>query len=178
MQPLYLLAAESSSGGLLGALGINWRSLLLNTLAFFVILLILRKFVYPALTRALDAKQDQLMAATKAEHDAKEHLSEAERTSEEIIKQARIAADDVLASAKTESTQLVDEARIKAQSQADRIVAEAHDQLVIDVEIARHALKAETAHLVAKAAESVLEAKLDEPKDVALIKRSLENVRS
>jgi len=178
MQPLYLLAAESSSGGLLGALGINWRSLLLNTLAFFVILAILRKFVYPALTRALDAKQDELMAAAKAELDAKEHLSEAERTSEELIKQARVAADEVLASAKAESTQLVDDARTKAQSQADRIVAEAHDQLIIDVEKARHALKVETAHLVAKAAESILEAKLDESKDAELIKRSLEKVRS
>ena len=174
MNPLYLLASESSSGGLLVALGINWRSLLLNTLAFFVILAILRKFVYPVLIKALDAKQDELQAAAKAELDAKERLAAAARSAEAMVADARTSADQVLSNAKTEATEMIDEATSKAQAQAQRIVADAQDQLDINVVAARQALKAETVRLVAQATEVVLAAKLDTPKDAELIKRSLE----
>jgi F-type H+-transporting ATPase subunit b len=178
MEPLYLLAAQSSSGGLIGALGINWRSLLLNTLAFFVILAILRKFVYPVLIKALDAKQEELQAAAKAETDAKERLAAAEESAEVLLADARMSADQVLANATAEAHGLIDEATSKAQAQSKRIAAEAHDQLDIDVESARRALKAETARLVASATEVVLAAKLDTPRDADLIKRSLETNRS
>lgn len=178
MHPLYLLASESTSGGLLVALGINWRSLLLNTLAFFVILAILRKFVYPVLIKALDAKQDELLAAAKAEHDAKDRLEAAEISAEEMIAAARTSADQVLANAKTEATEMIDQATSKAQIQAKRIVTEAQEQLDINVVAARQALKAETVRLVAQATEVVLAAKMDTPNDAELIKRSLEPKQS
>lgn len=174
MHPLYLLASESSSGGLLVALGINWRSLLLNTLAFFVILAILRKFVYPVLIKALDAKQDELQAATKAQSDAKELLAAAESSAEGMVANARTAADKVLSNAKTEASEMIEEATSKAQVQAKRIVTEASEQLDINVAAARQELKAETARLVAQATGVVLASKLDTSKDAELIRRSLE----
>ncbi len=178
MHPLYFLASASSSGGLLVALGINWRSLLLNTLAFFVILAILRKFVYPVLLKALDAKQDELQAAAKFEREAKEHLAAAEQSAEDMIEAARTSADQVLSNAKTEATEMISEATSKADVQAKRIMAEANDQLDINVAAARQTLKVETARLVAQATEVVLASKLDTPQDSELIKRSLETKQS
>lgn len=174
MQPLYIFAAESSSGGLLVALGINWRSLLLNTLAFFVILAILRKFVYPVLIKALDAKQDELQAAAKAQQDAIKRLADADRSAEDLMAEARSSADQVLSNAKSEAGDIIEEATSKAQLQAKRIVTEARDQLEIDVDKARQSLKLETARLVVAATETVLASKLDAPQDTDLVKRSLE----
>jgi F-type H+-transporting ATPase subunit b len=173
-----LLASEATQSGLLGALGINWRSLLLNTLAFFVILAILRRFVYPVLSRALDAKQDELQAAAKAETEAKKRLEDATAKAESLIAEARASAEDVISTARTEATGLVDEAANKAKAQAGRIVDEAHEQLRVDVDKARHELAAETARLVAQVASTVLGEKLDDKGDAALVERSLKGSRS
>ncbi len=85
----------ASSTGLLGAFGIDWRSLVLDAVAFLIVAGLLGKFVYPSLTRVLDAKTDELEAAAKAESNATEHLVEARKNAEVLLVQARKTADDL-----------------------------------------------------------------------------------
>ncbi len=63
---------------------------------------------------------------------------------------------------------------MKASEQAERLVAEAREQLTRDITGARKELKAETAKLVAAATGAVLNEKLDSNNDSKLIDRSLE----
>jgi len=59
---MHLWYATSSNGiaGLFTALGIDWRSLILDAAAFLITMAILAKYVYPILIKALDAKQGEL----------------------------------------------------------------------------------------------------------------------
>lgn len=168
----------ASTGGLASlftALGLNWQSLILNTLAFLVVVWILGKWVYPPMIKALDAKKDEMEAATRLENEAKATLEKAETAADTIVKEARTGADAILASAKADATEQIENARVKAQAQGERLVAEAHEQLSRDVLAARRELKSETARLVAEATGAVLNEKLDGDKDRALIGRSLES---
>jgi F-type H+-transporting ATPase subunit b len=162
---------------LLGALGIDWQALLANAIAFLIILAILRKYVFPVLTRILDTKADELQAAAKMERQAAEQLDKARDEAHTIIAEARKAADDLLATANSEAGDMVMEARDRAVAEAERIVAEARGQLAKDVTVARGQLRAETAMLVAQATEVVLGEKLTAARDEALISRSLEGHR-
>lgn len=170
------LLAESSGGigGLFTALGIDLRSLILNALAFLVVVWVLGKFVYPSLIKALDAKKDELEGAARMEQDAKKALDKAEGKAESIVSEARSAADEILATAKADATAQIEAARKKASEQAERLVNEAREQLGRDVAAARRELKTETAKLVAEATGAVLGEKLDEKHDAELIARSLE----
>jgi F0F1-type ATP synthase membrane subunit b/b' len=133
---IFLAETEGSAGGigaLFTALGLNLPALILNMLAFLVIVWVLGKFVYPTLIKALDAKKDEYEAAAQ-----------------------------------------IEAARTKATEQAERLVAEAHEQLNRDILTARKELKSETAKLVAGATGAVLKEKLDSSRDAELINRSLE----
>jgi F-type H+-transporting ATPase subunit b len=171
---MMLLADSSGFGALFEALGLNLQSFLLNTAAFLVVVAVLAKWVFPPLTKALDAKRDELEAALRLENEASVKLAEAEKTAGGVVAEARTAAGLVLADAKTEAGALVEAARAKAEAQAERLVTEACEQLARDVAAARVELRGETARLVASATETVLGKKLDAAADAELVTRSLE----
>lgn len=175
---IFKLAAETeSAGGFAGlatALGLNLQALILNTLAFFVIVFILGKWVFPSLIKALDAKRDELEAATRLEREAKASLEQAEAKADAVVSEARASAEEIISAAKADATAQIEAAREKAKAQAERSVAEAREQLERDVNAARRELKTETARLVAEATGAVLNEKLDSEHDRALISRSLE----
>jgi F-type H+-transporting ATPase subunit b len=167
-------ADSGGIGSLFVALGINWRGLILNAVAFLIIVWLLGKFVYPHLIKALDNKQGEMEAAVRMEHEARLSLEKAEKSADAVLSKARASADEIIATAHADAAAQLDEARTKAAAQAERIVTEAREQLGRDVQAARRELKAETAKLVASAAGAVLDEKLDGGKDAALINRSLE----
>jgi F-type H+-transporting ATPase subunit b len=169
-----LLAESSGIGGLFTALGLNLQSLVLNTLAFLVIVAVLGKYVYPSLIKALDAKQDELEAAARFEREAKTALETAGTKADGVVAEARAAASDILAAAKADAVAQIEAARAKMAEQSERTLAEAREHLARDVNAARQTLKHDTAKLVASAAETVLGEKLDSSSDAALIGRSLE----
>ncbi len=172
-----MFLADTSSGGFAGlfsALGLNTQTFVLDAVAFLVTVWILGKYVYPPLMKALDAKKDELEAATRLEQQAKVSLEKAEKGADAVLAEARKAADEIISSAHASAAEQIDEARKKAAEQAERMVGEAREQLSRDVLAARATLKADTTKLVAKATETILDEKLDDAKDASLIHRSLE----
>ncbi len=183
---MQIFLAETSGGsasggggfaGLFSALGLNWQTFILDTLAFLVTVWVLKKYVYPPLVKALDAKKDELEAAVRLEDEAKQSLVKAESQAGDIVAEARASADEILAAAKEQAGVQLETARAKAAAQAERTVTEAREQLARDVHAARQALKTDTAKLVADATETILDEKLDGAHDAELIGRALEGVK-
>ncbi len=177
---MHVILATSSSGlpGLLSALGINWRSLILEAAAFMITMAILAKYVYPILTKALDAKQHELEAAARLEKQAKAELENAQNEVHKLISEARKSADEIIAVARTQADDSTKASITKANEQAERIISDAHEQLTRDIRAARETLKADTVRLVAKATETLLNEKLNTSTDSRLISQSLEKLGS
>jgi F-type H+-transporting ATPase subunit b len=178
----FFLANEAAGGGglasLFDALGLNLQSLLLNAGAFLIVVAVLAKWVYPALTKALDGKIAELETAARLEKEAKRSLEQAQTEVDKMLADARKSADKVMATTRDEAAAVLEQTRTKAEAQADRIVAEAREQLHKEVRDAQKHLEAETVKLVAQATEAVLAEKLDIKKDAGLIERSLKEARS
>ena len=68
MNFLQQFAAENTeaSGDLLGALGIKWEMLLLQIIAFIILVWLLGKFVYPYLMKPVDKRQADIESSAKA----------------------------------------------------------------------------------------------------------------
>lgn len=173
----FLMADSSGLGGLFQALGLNWQSFLLDLAAFLVTAYVIGKWVFPPLTKALDAKKEELEAAARLENEAGTKLEQAKNEAIAVIKEARSAADEILATAKTDGAAQLEAARKRAAEQGDRLVAEAREQLARDVLAARKQLKGETAALVAEATSAVLGEKLTGERDGKLISHSLEEAK-
>jgi F-type H+-transporting ATPase subunit b len=173
-----LIIASSNQPSLFEALGINWKLLVEQAIAFLILVFILGKFVYPALIKAIDARRDQIEAGLQEAKQSQEALEQAEARVADMIEQARKDADDVIARSHQEAVAMVTEAEDKAKQRADQIVKDARAQLDIDVTQARKALRDETVKLVAAATEHVVGEKLDDRKDAGLITKALDGERA
>lgn len=175
---LTVLAATEGAGaeqGLLQALGIDWRLLILQAIAFLVLVAVLGKFVYPVLIRSIDKRQEQLDAGAKASREAEKKAEAASKEAEKHLTEARKQVEDIIDTAHKESADMVAAAEKRAETRAEHIVSEARSSLANDVTAARAALRKETADLVLAATEKVTAEKLDPSKDAALIERALKD---
>lgn len=175
---MHTLLATQSNPSLLSALGIDWKLLVTQALAFAILLWVLAKFVYPGLIKSIDDRRSAIEAGLKEAKESHEALEKTEANIEKMIADARKEADEIVARSHQEATAMVAEAEKSAKVRAERIVADARTQLDADVVKAREALKKDTAHLVALATERIIGEKLDAKKDAALIERSLTKERS
>ena len=157
------------SNDLFTALGIDWRLLILQIVAFLVLVALLGKFVYPWLMKSVDARQDGIEAAAKATAEAQKAAEANKDAVAALLAEARKEANDIVGTAKLESAEMVNASEKKAQKVAERIVADAHEQLDKDVANARKVLYNDTLELVAQATEKVIKTKLDKEADSDLI---------
>ncbi len=166
-----------TDGGLFGALGIDWRLLILQIVAFLIMVWVLGKFVYPWLMKSVDERQANIEAAAKAAKKAEAAAAESQEETASLLAQARKEAADIVATAKLEATNLANATEKKAKATAEKIVADAHDQLEKDVAAAKRELHNETLELVAIATGKVVGKTHTADADQALIKEALKEAK-
>jgi len=147
----------------LNSLGINGPFLLAQIVNFFVLLFILRRFLYRPVLNMLESRKQRiaegLQAAEVARREAEEERAQlqAKLDSERREAMERIAAAsqrgetlaaEIEASARQEAQRIVNEARQEAVREQERIISEAQDQI---------------AELAMLAAEKVLGRELADP---------------
>jgi F-type H+-transporting ATPase subunit b len=168
---------KAESTDILTSLGIDWTLLVLQLIAFLILVFILGKFVYPVFMKIIDERQAKIDESTKAADEAK---AKAESASEDVAKalaEARKEAKDIVATAKQEATAAVEAAESKAANKAQKIVESAHEQITKDVIAAQKTLHNETIDLVAQATEKVLATKVDGKADQTLIASALKGAK-
>lgn len=156
-------------GDIFAALGIDWRLLILQIVAFLILVALLGKFVYPWLMKSVDERQANIEAATKAATKAQEAAAKNQEQVAELLALARKEAAEIVDTAKLESSEIVANSEKKARTNAEQIVADAQAQIQKDVENVKKDLYNETLELVSLATEKVVGAKLAKSVDNDLI---------
>ena len=169
----FAVAETAEKADLFGSIGIDWRMLVLQLIAFLILLAILKKWVYPPLVAMLDKREKELRASAEAAREASQAAADAEAKTAALLKEARAEASDIVATAREEATATVEAAGTKAIEKADAIVAAARHDIAKEVESARKALHNETLELVATASSVVLGEKVDAKTNAKLIEKSL-----
>jgi F-type H+-transporting ATPase subunit b len=136
-------------------------TLVIQGVVFFLVAWAVMKFFWPWLMGAIAERQkkiaDGLAAAAKSEKD----LSEAEARSKEIIREARERAAQVLDQAGKRSNEIVDEAKGTASTEAQRLLAQARDEVAIESSRAREGLRREVGKLAVEGASRLLGREID-----------------
>lgn len=161
----FAAAETGGSKDIFSTLGIHWELLVLQIIAFVILVWALGKWVYPWLMKSVDERQAKIEESVKAAEEAEKKAESAQEDIAKLLKEARKEAKEIVATAKDEATAMVDASDAKAKARAEKIVADAHDQIEKDVIAARKALHNDTIDLVALATEKVVgnlaDAKLD-----------------
>lgn len=170
-------ASSSSEGDILSALGIDWTLLIIQLVAFLVLVWFLGKFVYPVFVRIIDERQDKIDASVKAAELAEQKAEAAQDEVAKALKEARKEARDIVTTAKDEAAAMIEASDKKAKARAEKIVADAHDAIEKDVIAARKALHNDTIELVALATEKVVGNIADSKLDKKVIESAVKEAR-
>jgi F-type H+-transporting ATPase subunit b len=173
----HFAASEPVSGGLLGALGIDWKMLIFQIVAFLILVWLLGKYVYPTLLKTIDARQAEIEAGAEAAKDAEKKADDAQIEIQKVLREARKEATDIVTTAKEEATAAIEAAEIKAKTRSEHIVTEAHAQIEKDIVAAKKALHNETIELVALATEKIIGKTVTAHVDDSVIAQAIKGAR-
>ena len=147
------------------ALGIDWRLLILQIIAFLILVALLGKFVYPWLMKQVDERQADIEAAATAAVEAKKDAAASHEKTASLLAKARKEAAEIVSTAKLESQEMLTLSEKKAKRTAEQIVADAHVQIDADIARVKKELYNETLDLVTLATKKVIGNELDDKLD-------------
>lgn len=136
-------------------------TLIAQMIAFALFVWFCMKFVWPPITAAMAERQKKIADGLAAADRGSKALEDARSEQDRLLREARQQAQDVLANANRQATQLVEQAKTTAQTEADRIIAGARDQLSVEVNQAREALRKQVGELSAQGAAKILKREVD-----------------
>lgn len=176
---LFFAATEAAGekGDLLGSLGIDVRLLVVQAIAFLVLLWVLTKFVYPVLSGMLEKREATIREGVEAAEQAEKRAHEANAEMEALLSNARKQAKAVIASAKEEAASIAEAANEDAAKQTERMLKKASDEIEREIEGARKALRDETIGLVSLATEKVVGGAMTEAIDNKVIAQALKDAK-
>jgi len=153
----------------LEALGINLGFLILQILAFVIVLLTLQAWVYKPLLKMMEARKNKIAqsmedarvaaeARADAEKEAAKIIADAQAEASRVVREATdragVAAQDVKTAAEAEATKIREAAVAEAEEQRNRLLGE---------------LRGQVAALAIAAAQKLVGETLDEKRQHALI---------
>jgi len=161
--------------GVAGVITID-GTVIVELIAFLIMLAILARYVYPEIVRLSEARQraiaDQLKEAERTRAEAEQRLKEAEAK----LQDARKTAQSVIDAANKSGEQLRQELKQKAEEESKRTVEAARREIEAEREKAVLAVRSEVAGMVVTATEKVIGETLDDERHRRLIDRAIAEV--
>ena len=138
-------------------------------ISFAVFVLFCMKFVWPAITNAMEERSNKIADGLDAADRAMRDLELAQNKASEQMKEAKAEAAALIDQANKRASQIVEEAKDQARAEGDRLKAAAQAEIEQEINRAREELRGKVAMLVYTGAEKILESSVDEAANKALV---------
>jgi F-type H+-transporting ATPase subunit b len=127
------------------------------------------RFVWPPLSRAIEARQKHIAEGLAAAERGKQDLEQASVRAADIQRDARQQAQEILAQAEKRASQIIDEAKVAAGEEGARLITGAKAEIEQEVSRARETLRTQVAELAVAGAEQILRREVDAKTHAALL---------
>lgn len=168
--------AESATG--IAKLGINGKALLIQLVTFALVYFVLRRFAFAKILDVLQKRRETIESGVRLGEAMQKERAALDVRVKDALKDARKQADSIVADANEAAVSAVRAAEDKAQTKAEAIIAEAHVRTEQDAQRVRKQIEQEVVALISEATEAIIDEKLDDKKDAALISRVLKEQRA
>ena len=175
---LIAYAAEQSSeavaSGGIGAIGIDLRSLILQIVNFAILLLLLKKFAYKPILDVLEARRLKIDESIKNARDIEATKLALDKKKEAILKETYAKAQTILEQSKKQAAEIIADTEKTAAVRDKQLLSVSQAKIEQEAKKVREELLNETATFVSLATEKVLNHKLTEHTDAALIRDAIQ----
>ena len=131
-------------------------TLFLQAVVFAILVWFTMKFVWPPITKALDERAQKIADGLAAADKARTELSSANKRVEAELATSRTETAARLADSERRGQGIIEEAKLRAVEEANKIIAAAQAEAAQQSIKAREALREQVALLAVKGAEQIL----------------------
>ncbi len=147
-------------GEILGAFGVDWRLLIIQTINFSVLLIVLWYFLYRPILNILDERQKKIKKGMKDAEKASKEYEEINQRKNEILKEASKEGQEIVLIAKQRAEEKGAEVLREANENASSVLKDAQMRAEEEKAKALRESKEEIAKTAILAAERILKNKL------------------
>ena len=136
-------------------------TLVMQAIGFGLFIWFCAKFVWPPLMRAVETRQRQIAEGLQAGEEGRKSLITAEQRVAAMIADARGKAGEIVATGEKFKAETIDQAKVEAQAERERIVAAAKAEAAQEYQMAREQLRNQVADLAVAGAARILQREID-----------------
>lgn len=144
---------------------------------FVILMALLKKFAWKPILGAINERETKIEGALAAAEKAKEEMAELNAKNDEMRKVALAERDALMKEAREMKTQIISDAKTKAGSEADTILASARETISQEKAAAQGEIKTQVATLSIAIAEKLVKGELStDDKQKALVDNLVNDV--
>ena len=136
-------------------------TLFVQMAVFFIGCWITMKYICPPLIKAIEERQAKIAEELAAADKGTNALAVAQAKGKEIEAEARARATVIVSDGEKRGAKIVEDAKAAAQTEADRIIANAKAEAAQEMQHAREQLRKEVAALAVAGAQQILAREVD-----------------
>ena len=136
-------------------------TMLAQAIAFFIFFWFSLKYIWPPLQNVLEERQTKIADGLNAAEAGKRALIEAEAKTESAMKAAKDRTQAMFSDGERRANQIIEQAKLTAKIEADRILAAAQEQIKLEVNKAKSGLREQVAQLAVAGAEKILKREIN-----------------
>jgi F-type H+-transporting ATPase subunit b len=153
MNSLFILADAApsladSTKATLEQFGWDWHLFLSNFVSFLLVCFLLNRFAYAPIVKMLEARREKIAESLKNAEKIKAELADAEAKKAEILSKANADATKMIEEARAAAAVIKEKETQQAVTEAQQIIAKAHDATRLEHDRMLTELKREVGHLV------------------------------
>jgi F-type H+-transporting ATPase subunit b len=145
-------------------------------ITFAVLVWFVTRFLWTPLTGLMAARVKRIADGLAAAEQGRKELAAAEHAREQMLHESRERAAEVMLQAERHAAEIIDEAKGGARTEAERILAQARDDIDREFNRAKKELGAAVASLAVEGAGKIIEREVDPRVHEALLKRLIEQL--
>jgi len=140
-------------------------------ISFGLLLLILYKFVFPALLAGIKQREQKIADSVDKAQEIETRLTAIESEHEEVIAMAKKEADAILRQVREESGELKKKLSAEADKKAASILEDARIKIQEERTAVLNSLRGDIAEMVCDASAKLIQTKFTEPEDLKLAEK-------
>lgn len=126
------------------------------TLAFGIVFFILAKFAFPVINNMLKKREEEINNALELAERTHKEMEKLQADNETLLQQAREEREKILAEARQLHDKFINDAKIKANEEKDRIIESAKETIEHEKMAATTEIKNQIADISIKVAEKII----------------------
>jgi F-type H+-transporting ATPase subunit b len=136
-------------------------TLIMQVVAFTAFIWFCARFVWPPLMRAIETRQKQISEGLAAGDQGRRELASAEKRMADMLAESKSRSAEIVATGEKFKSETIEQAKIEAKAEGDRIIAAAKAEIQQELARAREQLRDAVADLAVAGASKILKKEVD-----------------